>query len=131
MRCRPKSKKANLVILVIGLIAILAAGVCGFASTRSAMRIGYVGSEGWSNWSGRYMMLDGTMQKSIHPDGDTLHVAVETKSGAISIEIRNADGTVIFEEENMETTSFDVQASGKVVVRITADNHKGSFQISG
>lgn len=131
MRYRLKSKKANLVMLVIGLIAILAAVACGITSTRSAMRVGYAGNESRSSWSGQYMLLDGTMQKSIHPSGDVLNVAVETKSGTIAIEIKDAHGNALFDEENIGTTSFDVQVSEKVDVRITADHHKGSFNIQG
>lgn len=131
MRYQPKSKKVNILILVVAVIAVIVTAVCGFASTRSAMRVGYVGSEGWSSWSGRYMLLDGTMQKSIHPSGDTLHVAVETKSGTISLAIKDTDSNVIFDEEDIATTSFDVEIPAEVIVRITADNHKGSFQISG
>lgn len=131
MRYRLKSKKANVVILVIGLIVILAAVACGITSTRSTMRVGYAGNESRSSWSGQYMLLDGTMQKSIHPSGDVLNVAVETKSGTLSIQIKDADGNVLFDEENIGTTSFDVTVSDKAVVRITADHHKGSFHIQG
>lgn len=131
MRYQPKSKKANILILMIPIVAVIVTAVFGFTSTRSAMRVGYAGNEGRSSWSGRYMLLDGTMQKSVHPSGDTLHVAVETKSGTISFEIRDADGNVIFDGESIGTASFDVNVSGKAVVRITADNHVGSFDIQG
>ena len=91
----------------------------------------HAGNEGRSSWSGHYVLLDGTMQKSVYADGDTLDVAVETQSGTISIAITDTAGNVIFDEQDIGTESFAVEASGKVVVRITADHHKGSFQISG
>lgn len=131
MRGWPKNKRTTVLLLVIVAVVAIAAGACGLTSTRSAMRIGYAGNEGRSSWSGHYVLLDGTMQKSVYVDGDALEVAVETKSGSISLEMKDAAGNVIFDEQNIGTMSFPVEASGKVVVRITADHHKGSFQISG
>ena len=98
-------------------------------SIRSATRIGYVGNEGFSSWTGRYSSLDGTMKRSIRPKTDMLHIDVTTDGGTISIEIQDADGNVIFDEHDIGTESFDLAVSGKVVVRITADSHKGSFSI--
>lgn len=129
VKYKPTSKKATIIIIVIAIIAIVAAKWAGFASTRSATRIGYSGNEGWSSWSGRYISLHGTMQKSIHPKDDTLHIEVETESGMIAMEIMDADGNIIFEKENIGTASFDVEVSGKVSIRIQADHHKGSFLI--
>ena len=100
-----------------------------FESVRSAVRIGYVGSERYSSWTGRYSYLDGTMKKSIHPKTDMLHIDVTTDGGTISIEIQDSDGNVIFDEHDIGTESFDLAVSGKVVVRIIADSHKGSFDI--
>lgn len=131
MRGWLKNKRATVLALVVVVVAAVAAIACGITSTRSAMRVGYVGNEGRSSWSGRYVLLDGTMQKSVYSNGDALDVTVETTSGTISIEMKDAAGNVIFDEQNIGTTSFAVEASGKVVVRITADHHKGSFQISG
>lgn len=58
-----------------------------------------------------------------------LHIEVITDNGTISIEIQDTDGNIIFDEYDIGTSSFDVAVSGKVVVRIIADNHKGSFSI--
>ena len=117
------------------IFAIAAAGIAaiwaGTVSTRSAVRIGYVGSETRSNWTGRYASLDGTMRKTIHPQGDQLHIEVETKSGTISMEVRDADGELLFDGDDMETGAFDVPVSGKVTVLIEADHHQGSFRIDG
>ena len=71
------------------------------------------------------------MKKSLHPGTDTLHIEVRTDEGSISIEIQDAEGRVLFDEDDIGTESFDVAVSGKVVVRIIADHHKGSFDISG
>lgn len=131
MRGWPKNKRTTVLLLVLVAVAAIAAIACGITSTRSAMRVGYAGNEGRSSWSGHYVLLDGTMQKSVYADGDTLDVAVETQSGTISIAITDTAGNVIFDEQDIGTESFAVEAAGKVVVRITADHHKGSFQISG
>lgn len=129
MRYKPKDKKTTVMIVVIALLASVIAVRAGFASTRSATRIGYVGNEGWSSWSGRYFRLNGTMEKAIHPKGSTIHVAVETESGTFSMEIRDREGNVLYQGSGMETSAFDVEVPEKIVVRIVADSHKGSFSI--
>ncbi len=129
MKFKPKDKKTTSIILIVAAVAIGIAYFTGFASTRTATRIGYFGHEGWSSWSGSYVILNGTMKKTLHPNGEVLNVGVVTKSGTISIEIKDADGNVIFDEGNIGTETFNVDVSGKVSVRIEADNHKGSFSI--
>ena len=129
MKFKQKDKKTTIIILIVAAIAIAIAHFTGFANTRTAMKIGYFGHEGWSSWSGNYVMLNGPMEKTLHPNGEVLNVAVVTESGTISIEIKDADGNVIFDEGNIGTETFNVDVSGKVSVRIEADNHKGSFSI--
>lgn len=120
---------ALIVITVVTLIAI--ANFLGIGTMRSATAIGYVSNDGWRNWSASYTMLDGTLTRTIRPKDtqEKIHVEVVTEDGSISIEMKDADGNVIFDEDNIETSTFDVNLSGKVVVRIEADKHKGSFNI--
>ena len=131
MKVRPKSIKATVFIIAIAVIAMIAAKFFGFSSTRSATRIGYIGNEGSSSWSGSYIKLDGTMEKTIFPDGNALSIAVKTESGSISIEIKDTDNNVIFDKDNIGTETFQTAVSGRVTVTIKADDHKGSFNISG
>ena len=131
MKYKLKSKASILIILIIVAATVLiAVKLGGFSSTRSAVRIGSFGSEGRSNWSGNYAMLDGIMQKTIYPDGDILNLSVKTESGTISIEIKNADGDILFQENQIGTETFEIQVTGKVTVRIEAEKHKGSFDIA-
>lgn len=120
---------ALIVITVVTLIAI--ANFLGIGTMRSATAIGYVSNDGWRNWSASYTMLDGTLTHTIRPKDtqEKIHVEVVTEDGSISIEMKDADGNVIFDEDNIETSTSDVNVSGKVVVRIEADKHKGSFNI--
>lgn len=120
---------AILIVILISFGSICLAGTLGIGSIRSATRIGYVGTEGRSSWTGRYSSLDGMMKKSIHPKADVLHIEVRTDSGIISVEIQDADGNIIFDELDIGTSSFNVAVSGKVTVKIVADRHMGSFSI--
>ena len=131
MKIKTKSVKSTILIVVVVLALIAASRFFGIGTLRSATRTGYIGNEGWRTWSGSYTLLDGNMTHTIRPEGDTLAVTVETKSGTISIEMKDADGNVIFDEDNIGTETFNVDVPGKVIVRIDADNHKGSFNIDG
>lgn len=129
MRYKPKYKKTTVIILIVGILAAVLASQLGFASTRSATRIGYVGNEGWRSWSGSYFFMDGTLQKTIHPKDGTVHVEVETESGTFSMTVKDPEGNILFQGSEMQTTSFDLEVPEKIVVRITAKSHKGSFSV--
>lgn len=131
MKYKSKSLKSTILIVIIVVALIVVANFLGIGTMRSASRIGYVGNDGWRNWSASYIMLNGKLKHTIRPE-DTqkkLHVEIVTEAGSISIEIKDKDGKSIFDEDNIETSTFDVNVSGKVVVHIDADNHKGSFSI--
>ncbi len=132
MKKRFKEQKMLIILLVVIAVAVFGIlRLTGGFTVRSGVRIGYVGKESRSRWSGRYVSFDGMMKKTIYPEGDTLHVEIKTESGTISIEMKDSHGKVIFEKKNIETSSFDVEVPEKVVIRIEADHHKGSFDIGG
>lgn len=132
MRYKPKNTSIKVVILVIAIAAVIIVNAAGLSTTRSATRIGYTGKEGWRNWTGSYVYLDGTMRKTLHPKTvpGVYHIAVETQAGSISIELLDADGNVIFSQTDIETGEFDVEVSGRIVAKITAKGHRGSFSIT-
>lgn len=131
MKYRLKGLKSVVLLIVVIAAAMLLMNFFGFGTQRSATRVGYTSSSGWRSWSASYTLLDGWLEHTIHPETEpcTLHVEVVTESGAISIEMKDADGNVVFSESNMGTSSFDVEVPGNVVVHVEADNHKGSFDI--
>lgn len=124
---KPKDKK-SIVIIVIAVLAILIlTHVFGIGTIRQATRVGFIQKPGWSDWSASYATLDGYLQRTIRPENDTLLVEVETKSGTISIEMKDADGNIIFSESDIATSSFEVDVPDKVIIRVEVENHKGGF----
>lgn len=131
MRYKPKDKKTTILIILVAVVAVIFVKSMGFSSTRSATRILYTGKEGRTNWSANYALLDGTMQKTLYTNDGLLSISVETEDGTISIEVKDDTGAVIFDQDGIGTTSFEIEATKKTVVRIEADQHHGSFSISG
>lgn len=129
MKYKVKSLKSAIALVAVIVVAILAANFFGIGTQRSAVRVGFVNNGGWRSWSANYTLLDGWLEHTIRPEADILHVEVETESGTISIEMKDADGEIVFSEGNIETTSFDVKVPEKVVIRVDADHHKGGFSI--
>ncbi|MFB2021968.1 hypothetical protein ACEVJL_10815 [Pseudoflavonifractor sp. P01025] len=125
-------RKATVVGLCGLVLFIVVAYALGFNTTRLATRIGYTGHEWLDSWSGKYICLDGSMTKTIHTnsDQDAIHVEVVTESGNISITMTDSEGNTVFEEDDIETSEFNVDVSGSVKVRITADKHRGSFSVA-
>ena len=129
MKWKPKGKIAAVLIALAALAAVIAAQYLGFATTRSALRVGYVGSAGPDGWSAGYVLLDGAMEHRIHPDGDTLHMEARTDSGTLSVRVEDGEGVVVFEKRDMGSASYDVPVTGPVWVRLEGDRHKGGFRI--
>ena len=129
MRIRPRTVIGALLLagLILGVILVIYA--FGTGSFRSGVRIGYVGSESRSSWSGQYLSLDGTMRRKLYPKTDCLHIEVETESGSLSIQMKDSLGRIIFDEDGIGTERFDVPVSGKVSIVLKADSHRGGFRI--
>lgn len=108
---------------------ILSAILGNFTSTFHGVRTGHKGSEDKGSFSASYLSLNGTIRKKITPKGNALHMSVTTKSGTLTIEIRDAKDQVIFDTACSGTEVYDVPVSGKVTVLIKADNHNGSIEI--
>lgn len=60
---------------------------------------------------------------------NTFHIESETKSGTLSIEIKDLEDNILFSESDMKDQAFDITVSGKIRVTILADKHKGGFSI--
>lgn len=130
MKRRTKGLQAAILLLLL-IAAIAAANVFGIGTMRSAVRIGYTEHSGGQLWEANYVMLSGTMKHTIRPKEPqkTLHMEVVTEGGSISIEVEDKDGNVLFDEDGLETSAYDVAVSGDVVVQIEADQHKGGFTV--
>ncbi len=119
-------KSVPLMVAVIMAVLILVRALGG---GDSAVRIGYVGNATSSHWSGRYLSLDGTMQRRLKVTDGSLEIAVETEEGTLGLEIRDAAGNVLLSEADMGTQTVSLPAQGRVSVKITGANHRGSFSI--
>ncbi len=124
--------KGPLAFILAGILvaAVIIVSVV-FGTGRSSVRIGYVGHSGRQSWSASYAMLTGRERHTLHPKGDALHVEVETRSGDLSMEMEDGAGNVIFSESDIQTSSFNVEVSGKTVITVRAEGHRGGFEITG
>lgn len=115
---------AGVILLVVVIMSII--GGTG-SSRKSAVRIGYVGSETNHKWTGSYAEVNGTMVKTINPSNDELSVDIITNSGSIAVVIESTSGEIFYRGNDLETCSFSVKTKGKVKITITADKHSGAF----
>ena len=122
-------KKIISILALAIFVGIMTLG--GVGTMRSGNRVGYTELADRNSWSANYLYLDGFMQRNLWKaeTEEELHIAVETMEGTIAIEIKDEEGNVIFSQENMETGRYEAPASEKYVVRVTAEEHKGSFYI--
>lgn len=131
MKGKIKGKTAILIIAAVSILAVAIAWLLGYTSVRSTIRVGCIEHSDLHSWSANYFYVDGFMERTIYPNGNTLNVTVRTESGAISIEIKDNDGETVFSESNIETGTFQVlPTSDRMIVTIRMEKHKGGFEIS-
>ena len=129
---RPVLKSKNKKQMFVWILIILAIiGVVCFkdmGSFNSSTRIMYLDSKGKDYWKAEYQYLNGFMQRTLWlEEDDVLHVTVETEEGNFSLQIMDADGNVICSDVKIGTKEFDLDVSGKIMIRIEAEKHKGGF----
>ena len=117
------------VIAVVIFVVILRSGV---APTGSGLQMGWVESNTRDHWSATYAFHDGYQQRTINTDGEAtvLEVEIISSSGEIGMTVLDEKGNLIYDQQGIETSSFEIEISGKVIVKITGEDHKGSYSLS-
>lgn len=127
-------KKVNMKIVIPVMVAILALAIIlkcfGLITFRSGMRFGFVGNDGIHKFNGSYSKITGTMIHSIRPskDSTTVHCEITTKSGALHVQITQKDGKVVLDKEITGDETFDVTAEGVIKVKLSTEEHSGSYR---
>lgn len=104
----------------------------GIATSGSGLRIGWVENNTADSWTARYALHDGSRQRTVNTDGEPSVIAVDilSVSGELGLTVTDEQGTVLFSQQDIETSSFEILISGRATVKITGDDHKGSFSLS-
>lgn len=128
-------KGASIAFLLLAgaiLIPLLAGPLGGLTAYGSGMRIGYADNLTGDTWQARYQLLSGWRERAVNTDSQAtmLHIEISTDSGTVRLTVTDESGTVVFDQSNIPTSAFDVDISGKVTVRITGEDHRGSFCIT-
>lgn len=118
-------------ILVVAVLLIVI-GTGGGFTTGSGVKVMWSEQKNSNYWSASYAYHDGYQQRMINTDDEatTLDVQVVTTDGSIGLSVTDENGRIVFEQENIPTSSFSIEIPGKVRVRINADAHKGSYSMS-
>ena len=54
---------------------------------------------------------------------------IVSSSGEIGMTVLDEKGNLIYDQQGIETSSFEIEISGKVIVKITGEDHKGSYSL--
>lgn len=130
---RPKAESRrdwiwiSISLAVFLLIVLLSWG--GITARGSGVQVGWTETNTPNEWSARYAYHDGYQQRNVNTDGGetTLWVEIVTTKGSIGILVTDEEEQVIFRQTDIETSSFEIPLQGKATVRITGEDHKGSF----
>lgn len=80
-----------------------------------------------------YEKFSGSKSKTISLDEPSnVSVVVSTESGTLDLSITDKDGNSYYNGINIPSSAFSVSLdkSGKYDITVSADNHKGSYDIS-
>lgn len=117
------------VITVVIFVVVLRSGI---ATIDSGLKLGWVENKGMDHWSATYAFHDGYQQRTINTDGEAtvLEVEIVSSSGEIGMTVTDENGNVIYDQQGIETSSFEIEIPSKVIVKIIGDDHKGSFSLA-
>jgi len=132
---RPEKAKGRIwktllwIFAMAAFVWLMTAG--GLGTSRSGVRMGYVENATRTGWNAEYTFMNGYLQRTMRTaeGAEVIQIVIETEEGSIAVEIKDEEKNVIFSQENLETGTYEVQATGKYVVRVTAEDHKGGFYI--
>lgn len=124
-----KLAKASLVLAT--LLALLQ--LCG-CSNRFVM-MGGISNQNSNSFSASYQKFSGYKTASVTlKEGQSAEVSVAftTEDGSIAFDIVNRDGESLFEQTDIGDESFNLMLDqpGKYTLRVTGEDHKGSFHVS-
>lgn len=125
-----KRKKATPLQIAIGAVIValcVFAMVSGRTSRRSGSRVGYIGTELPTLWTGQYTLLNGAMKKTMEPGSGTMTIELTTESGTVSVEVKDRGGDILLLQDGPGIWQLPV--TEKTTVLIRADHHRGSFRI--
>lgn len=123
-------KKATTLIVVIMLFFFLAAKF-GFTSYGSTRKVLFSENKGVNSWSADYHLLSGHIKRNMYVGNSIEQIIVDIKTikGEIGLEIKDKDGDIIFLENNIHTSIFEIEAKGWITIRIDARSHEGGFSV--
>lgn len=133
MRIRFARKRAAVPLIVVIAVTVAAIIFCVWfmlhiTADGHGIRMMFVAeSQSRGYWSCHYRSCNGQQEKRFYPTGARLHIETETESGSLSIEVRDEDGAVIFQKEDVGTDTYHVDVSGPVTIGIKAEDHRGGF----
>ena len=114
------------------VLLLLFAFTSGIATSGSGLRVGWVENNSLNKWTANYAFFDGTRQRIVNADGNpaVLMADITTTSGDFGMTVTDEQGNVLFSQQGIETSTLELDIPGKVTVKITGDDHKGSFLLS-
>jgi len=127
-----KSRGLKNMLWVLPLVLLILFFLFGEVGTmRSVSIVGGSERAGRTRWSAEYRFIDGFIQRNLWTEEgtDRFQIVVEAEEGTIGFEVKNENGKIVFEQESVETGSYQIETSGKHKVRVTFEDFKGSFYI--
>ena len=125
------NKHIYCILMVLLLTCLL---VTGCSSMGSFSMKNSTESSTNNSWVTSYDKFNGYQERTIKLDTEQSHncsIKIVTNSGKLSLSITDADGVECYREDDLQTSSFEVQLkdSDKFTIRLDAKNHSGSFNI--
>ncbi len=85
-------------------------------------------------WKISYKKFNGSKERKVKISGEGEHtftVDIVTESGTLGLSIEDENGTSIYDNDELSTSSFEVKAdgAGKYKIQFEGKDHSGSFEV--
>jgi hypothetical protein len=124
--------KNNFIVLVVGILLVAVLSGCTYGSGISRNSKEFNTS---TTMSMKYDKFDGHKSTSVKvKEGEAIDINVDivTVSGKISLSIIDENGKSFYKGTDIPTSTFvvSIDKKGKYNIKVSSENHEGSYKIS-
>ena len=125
-------KRINILIFTILLLLVGCSNNVSFYTKNNAYEAKKLAEDsGKSEYSIKYEMLDGTVEREVKVNGTSIKVDIISEKGKADLFVKDPDGNTIYQGNDIDTINFTLEnivKSEKYTIIIIADMHTGSFK---
>lgn len=125
------NKTKTRILIAVGVLAVIALlYASGLLRLNSNTHLGWYENKNTDSWTSGYLLFSGKRAATLELKGETLNIDITTKSGSLTVDIKDAGGKELLNKEFTSSEKLDLKASGEIDITVIGKGHRGGFSFS-